>query len=469
MGLKSLITKLSPIQLKFNPVSSVKSDTTTRTISLDELMDRMRLGTPRLVTEVGAYQAYNFSSVVSDAVDKIASKVKNLTPIIMNDDGSIETMHPILEFLKTPNKLQNQQDFLETMAVNYLLHKNSYLEVLGNINSRPIEIYPLKNTWVSLSEGDNTVRYVVSSTGLFNFLRAELNLSIDTGRITSEDNLRELTHTKGFSLSLGHLKAVSVLSSIEKDLRIVDQAGNHNLNLLEKGFNGNILINVDTDDQEGFERLKKDLKNKFQGSGNAGAPLVSRGKDIDAKTFGQTNKDMEYSESRKMSTETGYQRFEIPKPIIDGSSQTFDNYQTAKVALYDDAVFPSFEKAVEPLNAIFRNRGILKPNQRITFDPSNIPATQIRRTEQLKSLRAAFILSLNELRAMAGKEEVRGGNVILVPSNLLPAATDVMTEDNRTKPAKEFADILAKHDYSSEEIKEYWHDYQTAFRSNKKG
>ncbi len=462
MGLKSLLNKFSPVTFK-------KSDQSTRTISMDDLMDSLRLGRPRLVTETGAYEAYNFNSVVSDAVEKIAGKVKNLTPIIVNGDGSIETVHPVLEFLKNPNKLQNQRSFLETMATNYLLHKNSYIEVIGNVKFRPIEMYPLKNTWVSLSEGENTVRYQVSSTGLFFFLRATLHLSIDTGRIISDDGFRELTHTKGFSQSLGHLKAVSILSSIERDIRIVDQAGNHNLSLLEKGFNGNLLINVDTDDKEAFETLKKDFKNKFQGSGNAGSPLISRGKDIEAKTFGQTNKDMEYSKSRKMSQETGYQRFEIPKPIIDGSHQTFDNYGTAKVALYDDAIFPMFEMAVEPVTEIFRRRGILRPDQAITYDPSNIPATQIRRTEELKSLRAAFILSLNELRAKAGKEEVPGGDVILVPSNLLPAATDQNTDDNRKQAPKEFVDILSKNDFSREEINEYWNDYQTAFRPNKKG
>lgn len=452
MGLKELFTKINPVQSK-------KSNTTTRTISLDDLMDRLRLGSPRLVTETGAYEAYNFNSVVSDSVDKIAGKVMSLTPIIMNDDGSVENKHPVLDFLKQPNKLQTQEDFFETLSTNYLLHKNSYLEITGNVKFRPIEIYPLKNTWVSLSEKTNSVRYQVSSTGLYAFLRGELHLYIETGRILADDNLKELSHTKGFSLSLGHLKAVSILSSIERDIRMVDQANNHNLTLLEKGFNGTLLINVDTDDQEGFERLKKDLKNKYQGSGNAGSPLVSKGNDIDAKQFGQTNKEMEYSQARKMAQNTGYQRYEIPAPIIDGSSQTFNNYSTAKLALYDDAVFPTFEKSIaSPITLIFRNRRMLRDDQRITFDASKIPALQIRKNEQLKALRAAFILSTNQLRAEVGKEKVRGGDKILVPSNLLPAATDDFTDDNRNKPTKEIIDILKKNNYSEEEIKEYWNE-----------
>jgi len=406
------LTKLGPIELE-------QKSNRTGTLFNQEMQNWMRLGISEFVGPTAAYHTYNFNSAVSDAVDRIVQKAMNLRPIIENADGSIDKEHDVLGFLRKPNKLQNYKDFMETVTTNYLLNKNSYMEVLGNINSAPIDIYGLKNTWVNITEKTNAALYQVNVTGLYTFLRGSLNLTLETGRILSNDNLRELLHAKGFTFSFGVLKAVSILSSIEREAGMIDQANNHNLSLLEKGFNAVGVFNVNTQDNDGYERFVKDVKNRYTGSGNAGRPLTVQGEDVKYTPFGQTNKDMEYTKSRETARQTVFQRFEIPKPIMEGSSQTYSNYLTAQTALYDDAIFPLVEKIFASLTDLFVNRKMLKDNQFITFDGSEVPALQLRRNEELKALRQAFILSLNELRKIAGKEEVPGGDIILVPSNLI--------------------------------------------------
>ncbi len=474
--------------------SSFKSNSTSTTVINREFMDLLRLGSHSHVSPAEAYNIYNFNSAVSDAVDSIASKTANLRPIIKKDDGSIINEHNVLAFLKNPNKLQNYPDFMESVSTNFLLNKNTYIEIIGNVRFKPSEMYSLKNTWVSTSEQPNAASYIVTVTGFFGFLSGNFLLTSNTGRILGASNLVELSHIKGFALSRESLIAVSVLSSIERDVEMMDQANNHNLSLLTKGFNGSGLVSIDTDDNEGYEQFKRDFRDKYQGSGNAGIPVVSKGKDIQFTSFGQTNKEMEYSKVRKMSQETAYQRFEFPKPLIDGSAQTFNNYQTARGALYDDAVFPLADKIFAGLTKVFKDRGMLKPDELITYDMGDIPALQQRQTEELKSLRAAFILSTNELRAIAGYEEVDGGDSILAPSNLFPIADDKFTSDNLDEPSKEFVDLdkkdstkepkvksnindldephkefvdlMTKNGANYSEVKEYWNEYKAAFRPN---
>jgi len=455
------LTKSVPSELES------KSDRTGQLFN-QELRNLMRLGINRDVGPTFAYKLYNFNSAVSDAVDRIVQKAMNLRPIIKNSDGSVEKEHDVLEFLRRPNKLQNFKDFIETVATNYLLNKNTYMEVLGNINSAPIDIYGLKNTWVSITEKTNAALYQISVTGLYTFLGGTFNLTLETGRILSDNNLKEIMHAKGFTFSFGVLKAVSILSSIEREAGMIDQANNHNLSLLEKGFNGRGILSVNTQDNEGFEQLVGDLKNTQSGSGNANNLLAVKGEDIKFTAFGQTNKDMEYTKSRETARQTVFQRFEIPKPIMEGSSQTYSNYLTAQTALYDDAVFPLSDKIFASLTDLFVSRKMLQKDQFITFDTSEVPALQLRRNEELKALRQAFIMSLNELRSIAGKEEVPGGDIVYIPSNLVPAATDAFTDDN-VDPPKQFMELMKQNGSPAEEIKELWHAYQTAFRSNEKG
>jgi phage portal protein BeeE len=247
---------------------------------------------------------------------------------------------------------------------------------------------------------------------------------------------------------------------------MIDQSNNHNLTLLEKGFNPAGIVSVNTDDTESFEQFRKDFKNKYQGSGNAGSPVVTKGEDVKFQGFGQTNRDMEYSKTKKMAQDTTYQRFEIPKPLVDGSAQTFNNYQTARGALYDDAVFPLANKIFEGLTKIFFDRNLLGDNEFITYDIGSIPALQLRRNEELKSLQSSYALSLNELRTVAGYEEVTGGDVILAPATLVPVATDEFTEDNLDEPSKEFVATMIKNGADSSEIKGLWFEYKAAFRPN---
>ena len=72
-----------------------------------------------------------------------------------------------------------------------------------------------------------------------------------------------------------------------------------------------------------------------------------------------------------------------------------------------------------------------------------------------------------ELRSIAGKEEVEGGDVILAPANLLPIANDEYTLDNVDAPTKDFVDLMRKNGAEDTEILEYFHGKKTAIRANK--
>jgi HK97 family phage portal protein len=460
MGIKNIFNKsLGIIGLQ------IKSDSYNR----NTLIKLLKQGTHTYMTNGERYYKYNFNAVISDAVDTISSKVANLTPIIKKTDGEIIRDHEVLKFLQAPNKLQDFNTFMEAASTNYLINKNAYLKIIGNVDSKPSEIYNLANTWISISESPGIAYFTIETASFYGFLCGQLMMTKDTGRILAENNLSEMLHIKGFDLSGNSIEAVSLLESIQRELKIVDQSNNHNLNLLEKGFNSMGIINLDTDDDDSFEQFTKDMQEKRSGSGNAGNLLVAKGKDVNFKSFGQSNRDMEYSKSFKMAQDTSYQRYQIPKPLVEGSAQTYDNYHTARGALYDDSVFNTADKIYQSFSKMFKNRNMLDDDMFLTYDTSNISTLQDRKYKELKTLQESHILTLNEMRSIAGYEALEGGDVVMQPMNLAPVAEDEYTDDNLTEPSKEFVDIMVKNGACESEVKSLWYEYQQAFNKKNAG
>lgn len=409
-----------------------------------------------------AYQIYNSNPSVSDAVDMIALKSSEIIPIIRLKTGDVFSSHKALDFLEQPNNMESYHEFVNNLAINYLLNRNAYIEATG-FKKKMAAIYNVRNSSVSVISRVNGISYQVNENGFFHFLSGMFEYDNETGRIfdNSSAQLKELYHMRGFYLSSSTMQAVSVLTSLKRDAEVIDQTGVRNLALLTKGFSASGLIRLKTDNPDAFEQVKNDVKNFFSGAGNAGNVIVAQGDDIDYKSIEQSNKDMQSNESRKTAKDTIYQRYDIPQPLIDAKNQTYNNYQTALYSLYDNSVLPLCNKINRQLTTIFRNRGLLNDNEKIDYDISSIPALQIRRNEELKSLKQSAVLSINEMRAIAGYEGIdSGGDDIYIQNNSVPVGQDSMTDDNRTEPSKKFMSIMKKNNVSGEDITRYWNEYK---------
>lgn len=445
------------------------SSVTTRWSTNDENMDWLRAGGSGAYTDQLAYDDYNGNSVVGLCVDLIAEKVSKILPVIKNDGNEIIPSHKVLDFLKNPNVMENYSQFIRNIAANYLIGSNAYIEVLGFNKAKPLQMYCLKNTWVAIMPMFNSALYEVNvSPSLFQFLAGTFEMDITDGRIVERTTkLREIYHLKGFSLSLNGFKANPILASVSDEVAMIEQTNTHNLSALEKGFNSPGVLNVDTENESVYERFKKDIRERFSGAGNNQRVIATRGKAVSwAAISNHSNRDMEYMKAKESATNAIFKRFRIPLALMDTKAQTYDNFKAAILSVYDDAVIPLMMEINAVLTEIFRDRGMLSENESIAYDVRSIPATQIRENEQLKMLQSAYIATINEMRTLAGFEEIEGGDVVYLPANLVPVGTDRYTADNihvspDTVPTKKrFMEQLEKHHLSVEEREQYWHDYK---------
>ena len=440
-----------------------KQNNFSKAIKLEDIFIDMKHGVKCNIMPYQAYQAYNNISAVGDAVDIVAQNVASIKPIIVDKDGKLVNNPKVESVLYSPNTIESYKDFCLNLVINYLLNNNAYIEVMGNVKSKPLGLYNVANTMLSVVENPNEICYIVTSTGFYEFLSGSFVLDHKSGRAMAKgihENLKELYHIKGFTQSNNSIEGKSKLNSIFNDLEVIDNITKEIVSKHRDGFNSGHIITVDTNDQDGFNEFVKAAKNKFFGPRSKGQPMFTMGKSVDIKTIEQTSRDMQSIENKKDSRNVTYDRFGIPIALRDQSSQTYNNYQTALYSLYDNTVLPLSQKIYTTLEKIFKDRNILAEDHSITYDENLIPALQLRRNQELSALSDIGVLSTNELRTRANYESIgEAGDTIYIEGSRVPLGSDQDTDDNIQKRKESFYLDLKKQNFSDSEITEFWNEY----------
>lgn len=400
---------------------------------------------------------YSEISAVGHAVDMIAEKVSEILPVIKDSDGGIVSGRDssrLLELLYNPSPLYSRRSFLVQVATEYLLYNNAFIYLANYKNALPSEIEPIYLKSISITETYNNKKYLVNSTGVNSRYNGEYNLDLQNGRILSKIDIGELLHISGYR-SNNELFSKSKLIGLTSQASIMSSAMNSLESALLKGFSAGAIIGVDTKNNDVFEQFAKDVKTHFSGSSKSGDAMVLKSSSFKADYPKMTNKDMQTIENMESAKKSIYERFEIPEPLINSSAQTYNNYQTAMYALYDNAVLPLFNLIYGSLSEAMRDRNILKNSQSISYDPTSIPALKIRDSDEIETLKNTGALSINELRAKMGYQPVVADNAD-TPVGLLSKQNLVQGNSVDQVIKSRWIDEIKESGMTEEEAKQAW-------------
>lgn len=400
------------------------------------------LGAAILGQPLSSRQAFDFyrqSSAVATAVDMIADEVEQIRPVIEGPDGKLIDEHPVLDLLKKPNYVETYRAFMGKLARHWLLTHEKYEYLQGNINRLPINIWAVSPEAISRTESENDgypISFQVSTgpgAGIYN--RRE-DLVKRTWRYT-ENELRELVRTAGFSSETTDTISDSPLQAAANDVNQQIKGKIHNVKLLENGARPSLVVNFkDPLDPRQHEQRKEAIQAQLGGAANAGKIAVVSSTDMELKDIGSTsNKDMDYANLERISSTAIFLRYKIPLPLISTDASTYNNMEQAKFDLYDRAVLPCANVIFEGLSHALLPRAGLDPSKfKITYDAEAIPALRGRMLAELKVRRDLNLESINELRAqLPGREPIEGGNTVYQPATLVPIGTDLLTGDNSSE------------------------------------
>ncbi len=389
-------------------------------------------GTKGATTPASSLNLYNESTAVSVPVNKVAETFASIAPVLQIDDKIIVD-HPVLDLLQHPSPLYDSYTFLEMVGKHFLITGEAGLIALGNIRRPPLELQPMSPANVSPVEGKGGFAGSYSISG--NTLAGNYGISPKRGEIRYFDgNLREFKQIRGFSTkNNGLLRGQSPLVSASAEARQHILSNNHNISILEKGGRVSVVFHFEGEyDDDAFEETKERVREQYGGASKAGQIGVTAGGKMNIEELSKSNKDMDFVKLVRIAMDSVALQYSVPLPLISNQANTFNNYGTAQVALYDNATLPLADRIFGSLSSWLLPRYGLDPHKvKITYDILSIPVLRARVLDEIKTRKGINVETDNELRTLMAREPYSGGDVILKPANLIPAGTDLLIDEPR--------------------------------------
>lgn len=412
-------------------------------------------------SEIRAYMAWQYYKKVSPifmAVNLISNEFANgVKPVLLDKNNGTYVKEfdskvkcsALLNLFDKPNFSCTGSLFKRSIANSILVTGDTYL-ILGGLNE-PLEIFYENPKFITITAGSDGYPekyYVSKSHGQEIFTR---DIQKDgSHRFYSRDKLRELIQIKDFNpdFQQGVFNGFSRLAPVYYELEQYIQSNIHNWSQLKKGArpSGALIYDGDLTTQQ-REDLRNELVRFYQGAENASELMILSGGQGVKKEFKElsiNNRDMDYKGLKKMVKDSIYEHLIIPASFYDNSKSTMNNKETDKMNIYDFCVIPITNQIYEGIGDACLRRYKDGERYKLTFIEEEVPALRERYTGIIRDKRESGAFTINEIRAMYGKEEIENGDVVYQPFNLVPVGNDRYTQDNLKKPNKASFELITK-------------------------
>ena len=385
-----------------------KSSRTARLIALDS-GGRARW-TPRDYAAL-AREGYQCNAIVHRAVRLIAESIGSLSFVLY--EGAAElTQHPLLDLLARPNPRQDGASLLEAASSYLLLSGNAYFEAVGidgEATPNVRELYALRPDRMKVVPGPDgwpqgyeytvngaTVRFAQtpgSSPGVTNYVPPILQLTL----------FNPLDDYYGLSPLEAAAVAVDTHNAAAKwNKALLDNAARPSGALVYDGPEGAVMSDAQ------FERLKKELADQYQGTGNAGRPLLLEG-GLDWKAMSLSPKDMDFMEAKHSAAREIALAFGVPPMLLAiPGDNTYSNYQEANRMFWRQTVLPLGNRIGSALAQWLTPA--FGAGLSLSADTDQIDALSADRAALWDRVTKAPFLTVNEKRAATGYGAVQGGD-----------------------------------------------------------
>lgn len=345
-------------------------------------------------------EGYVRNAIVHRAVKLVAESAASVTLVVYEGAAEREA-HPLADLLARPNPRADGAALFEALYTHLLLAGNAYLEAVA-IDGSVREIYALRpdrmrvvpglQGWPEAYEytaGGRTVRFPQDAPGVPPILHLTLLHPLDD------------------HYGLAPLEAAAVAldthnAAAKWNKALLDNAARPSGALVYAGAEGALLSETQ------LERLKRELETTYQGSVNAGRPLLLEG-GLDWKAMSLSPKDMDFLEAKHNAAREIALSFGVP-PMLLGipGDNTYSNYQEANRALWRQTVLPLAGRIACAL------AHWLSPaygaDIRIGIDTDRIDALSSDRAAAWQRISEAPFLTLNEKREALGYSPIEGGD-----------------------------------------------------------
>ena len=330
-----------------------------------------------------AKEGFASNAIGYRAVRMIAEAAGSLPWLLYEGEAEVSE-HPLLKLLRQPNPGQPGREFAEQLYGFLLVAGNAYVEK-AEIDGELRELHALR---------PDRMKAVASANGWAEAYEYSVNGS--SVRLPRENVL----HLRLFNPLSDHY-GMSPLEAAQRSIDTHNAASAWNKAMLDNSARpSGALVYAAGDGQlsaEQFERLKQELESSYQGSANAGRPMVLEG-GLDWKEMGYSPRDMEFNEAKNAAAREIALAFGVP-PMLLGipGDNTFANFMEANRSFWRQTVLPLASRVAEAMT------GFLGPGRyRLAHDLDQVEALSADREALWARVGKAEFLTDDEKRAAVG-------------------------------------------------------------------
>ncbi|WP_294395374.1 phage portal protein [uncultured Sphingomonas sp.] len=291
--------------------------------------------------------------------------------------------------------LLRQPGLVEAVAAQLLLHGNAFVQILGDADGLPAELFPLRPERVAVEPDARGW----PAAYLYRAGEAAMRLPARDGA-----GRPGVIHLRALNPVDDHY-GVGSLGAAAGAVAVHNAAARWNKALLDNAARPSGALVYDPGEagaalsREQFERLKAEMEAGFAGAANAGRPMLLEG-GLKWQAMSLTPADMDFVGLKAAAAREIALAFGVP-PMLLGlpGDSTHANYSEANRALWRLTIVPLARKIVDGIGA---GLAAWWPGLTLAIDLDGVPALASDRAALWSQVTAADFLSADEKRAMLG-------------------------------------------------------------------
>ena len=386
-----------------------------------------------------AQEGYQWNPIGYKCVREVANSAAQIPFRVIRGEEEVADDHPLVRLLARPNPGQAGIEFFQSLYSFMILDGNAYA-VQNVVNGRPIELSLLRPDRIEIKTNKTAIptSYDYTFDGV---VVAKYEVDPITGKSL-------LKHFKNWNPLDDH-KGLSPMLPAAAEIDQFNKIAQHNLALLDNGAKPTGMLVYNPKDQmsqparmndEQRSQIRDSLSNVMEGTANAGKPIFLEG-EFNWTELGLSPRDMDFHVNKNNASRNIALCIGVPSQLVGiPDAQTYSNMSEARLALYEETVFPLALRVLSDLNEwlvpAFGDQGL-----RIEYNFDKIPAIADRTRRLYETAATAVregIATRNEAREMIGLGEVEGGDEILISSELFPLSTIESDDpDDSSDPEKD--------------------------------
>jgi len=372
----------------------------------------------------GKSKAYQQILWIYAAVHAIAKAARTVTVDIFryDEDGNkklIPLDNQVAKFVLNPKGVGTLGDLLESYCVNILLNGNFFAEVAPE-TGKPEAIYPLQS---------HRMKPIIRNGELTAWEYAQNPKSVQL-------NPRRIFHIKLFNPTDDFL-GLSPLECALKTGKILKYCDQHVERFFEKGGTlGGVLETDQVLTDAVYERIKKRWKEAYTGIDRAyEVPILEGG--LKFKEVQVPLRDAAIMEIKRLTREDILAIYQVPPGVL--GIREAGNRATIEIerrVFWEDTVLPLLDRFFDAFNEQILSRfGGRKVYVAVNTEKIEaLETNRFNKTRRLIMLIQNGVLSLNEARAIMNLPPREGGDVYMMPLNMMPVDSGRKPENPGGRP-----------------------------------